>query len=89
MLTAGGSRIDWLAMAVATLWVVRVGGEVDADLPASSLEPLPAPLHRTSLRSQPRLLSCFRLGLLTILAALLNHQPLPLGSFHINHDYFY
>jgi len=79
----------WLAMAVATLWVVRVGGDVDADLPASSLEPLPAPLPRTSLRSQPRLLSCFRLGLLTILAALLNHQPLPLGSFHINHDYFY
>jgi hypothetical protein len=30
----------WLAMAVATLWVVSVGGEADATLPASSLEAL-------------------------------------------------
>ncbi len=79
----------WLAMAVATLWVVRVGGEVDANLPASSLDLLPLPLPRTSQRSQPRLLSCFRLGLLAILAALLNHHALPGGSFHLNYDYFY
>ena len=26
----------WLAIAVATLWVVSVGGEVDANLPVSS-----------------------------------------------------
>ena len=77
----------WLAMAVATLWVVRVGGEVDANLSPSSFDPLP--LLHSSKRSQPRLLSCFRLGVLAILAALLNHRSLPLGSFYLNHDYFY
>src|SRR5918911_5622997 len=32
----------WLAIAVGTLWAVSVGGEVDATLPASSLQELPA-----------------------------------------------
>ena len=31
----------WLAIAVATLWAVSVGGEADANLPVSSLEALP------------------------------------------------
>src|SRR6266542_1033504 len=31
----------WLAMVVSTLWVISVGGEVDAHQPASSLEALP------------------------------------------------
>jgi len=79
----------WLVMAVATLWAVSVGGEVDAQLPASTLAPLPRPLPKPRKRSQPRLLSCFRQGCLTILAHLLNHRPLPLGSFHPGHDYFY
>ena len=74
----------WLAIAVATLWVVSVGGEADATLPVSSLEALPA-LHvarrRATGRSQPRLLSCFRRGVLTILVALLQGQALPLGRF--------
>ena len=34
----------WLVMAVATLWVISVGGEVDATLPESSFETLP-PTH--------------------------------------------
>jgi hypothetical protein len=50
----------WLAMAVAMLWVVSVGGEVDANLPPSSLDHLP-PTHiarRTKSRSsRSRLLS--------------------------------
>jgi Transposase DDE domain len=74
----------WLAMAVATLWVVSVGGEADATLPVSSLEDLPE-LHvarrRATGRTRPRLLSCFRRGVLTILTALLQGQPLPLGRF--------
>src|ERR671932_2619048 len=74
----------WLAIAVATLWVVSVGGEADATLPVSSLEDLPE-LHvarrRATGRTRPRLLSCFRRGVLTILAALLQGQPLPLGRF--------
>jgi hypothetical protein len=72
----------WLALAVATLWVVSVGGEADANLPASSLELLP-PTHiarRTKSRSaQPRLLSCFTRGLIAILAALIGQQPIPFG----------
>lgn len=74
----------WLAMAVATLWVVSVGGQVDATLPASSLQALPA-LHvarrRATVRTRPRLVSCFRRGVLRILAALLLGDRLPLGRF--------
>jgi hypothetical protein len=81
----------WLAMAVATLWVVSVGGqgEVRADLPASSLTELPL-LHvaRVATRQvrarrvgQGRVLSCFARGLIDILVALLHGRPLPLGRF--------
>lgn len=74
----------WLALAVATLWVVSVGGAVDANLPASSLDPLPISDRvrcRTAGRSQPRQLSCFRQGRLEILAALLAGTQIPLGRF--------
>jgi hypothetical protein len=58
---ARASRL-WLAIAVATLWVVSVGAEVDATHPCSGLEALPE-LHiarRTATkRSRPRLQSCF------------------------------
>src|SRR5215212_10994769 len=74
----------WLAMAVATLWVVSVGGEADATLPVSGLEELPA-LHvarrRGTRRARARLLSCFRRGVLVILGALLKGEALPLGRF--------
>jgi hypothetical protein len=74
----------WLALAVATLWVVSVGGEADANLPASSLELLP-PTHiarRTKFRtSQPRILSCFSRGLIAITTALTGQHPIQLGLF--------
>jgi len=74
----------WLAMAVATLWVVSVGGAADATLPASSLDALPE-LHvarrRASRRAQPRLLSCFRRGVVTIVATLLRGAAIPTGQF--------
>jgi hypothetical protein len=74
----------WLALAVATLWVVSVGGEADDHLPACSLQNLP-PNHiarRLSKGSQKhRFLSCFRQGIQVILASLINHTPLPVGSF--------
>ncbi len=80
---ARASRL-WLAIAVATLWVVSVGGEADASQPYSALESLPQ-LHiarRTATkRSQPRLQSCFAQGLQLILVALLKAEPLPLGRF--------
>ena len=75
----------WLAIALATLWLVSVGGEADANLPPSSLEALPeahVARQRASSPSSPtRLLSCFRRGCLVILATVLNRLPLPLGSF--------
>jgi hypothetical protein len=71
----------WLAIAVATLWVVSVGGEVDPSLPASTLDPLPPDRPQPHAHSHPRLLSCFRLGIFAILIALIQHRPLPLGSF--------
>jgi hypothetical protein len=75
----------WLAMAVATLWVVSVGGDAEENLPASSFDDLPA-THvarqcRTTRRSRPRLLSCFRRGRFMILVALLRGSPVPQGTF--------
>jgi len=74
----------WLAIAVATLWVLSVGGEADGNLPVSTLADLPAThiaRRRTTQRSQPRLLSCFRRGLLCILAAAIRGETLPQGRF--------
>jgi hypothetical protein len=82
---ARASRL-WLAIAVATLWAVSVGGEADATLPCSSLAALPE-LHvartqrKTTQRSRPRLRSCFARGLQLILVALLKGEPLPMGQF--------
>ncbi len=78
----------WLAMAVATLWTVSVGGAVEAaeDSAALTLEALTAdlcvPLPVTpTRRSRPRLLSCFRRGVIHICATLLAGRPLPRGHF--------
>jgi hypothetical protein len=73
-----------LAIALATLWVVSVGGEADAHLPASSFDELPShhvARQRSTGCEPPRLLSCFRRGFLVILSALLNHLPLPMAGF--------
>jgi hypothetical protein len=72
----------WLALAVATLWVVSVGGEADANLPVSNLDRLPTThiARRTkSLSSQPRILSCFTRGIIIILAALISQHSISLG----------
>jgi DDE family transposase len=74
----------WLTIAVATLWVLSVGGEADASLPASSLDALPEkPIARSHLdrNSPPRLLSCFHRGLIIILTTLIAQKPLPFGRF--------
>jgi hypothetical protein len=74
----------WLAIAVATLWVVSVGGEVDANLPVSSLEALPqSHIARRSAtgRSRPRMLSCFARGIMTIVGMLIRGDGLVLGRF--------
>jgi hypothetical protein len=74
----------WLAVAVATLWLLSVGGEADATIPASTvldvtaLVPQPA---RTRRATRLRLVSVFRRGWTLILVALLDHTPLLWGRF--------
>ena len=74
----------WLAVAVATLWLLSVGGEADETVPAATLLALPAnglgPC-RQRRATRLRLVSAFRQGWLAILVALLNHWRLPTGRF--------
>jgi Transposase DDE domain len=74
----------WLAVAVATLWLLRVGGEAEDAIPASTLRDVTAVLghqHRQRRATRLRLVSVFRRGWVTILAALLTGAPLPRGAF--------
>jgi Transposase DDE domain len=76
----------WLAIAVATLWLLSVGGEADAELAAVPQDPIELPATVTAPRrprkaTRLRLVSVFRRGWTLILVALLNQQPLPLGRF--------
>lgn len=74
----------WLAIAVATLWAVSVGGQADAALPVSSLEDLPQThiARRTATgRTRPRMLSCFARGLLISVGTLIRGDGLIVGRF--------
>lgn len=72
----------WLAVAVATLWLLSVGGEADETIPTSTILDVtalvPEPL-RTRRATRLRLVSVFRRGWNLILVALLDQAPLPLG----------
>jgi hypothetical protein len=74
----------WLAVAVATLWLLSVGGEADETSPTSTvldvtaMVPQPA---RTRRATRLRLVSVFRRGWTLMLVALLDHAPLPMGRF--------
>jgi hypothetical protein len=74
----------WRAVAVATLWLLSVGGEADETIPASTvldvtaLVPQPA---RTRHATRLRLVSVFRRGWTLILVVLLDQTPLPSGRF--------
>lgn len=86
----------WLAIAVATLWLVSVGGKINTDLSASSVSvenetnfpesiasQLSSKLENASgvLNQTTRYLSCFRRGFLVILASVIKQMPLPTGCF--------
>lgn len=74
----------WLAMAVATLWTLSVGGAADAADPEPQLT---APPEESALLQLPhrgrraRKLSCFRQGIYIILVMLILQRSLPLGLF--------
>jgi hypothetical protein len=74
----------WLAIAVATLWLVSVGGEADADDTTPLLDALDLALpttRRVRRATRPRLVGVFRRGWLLILSAYFRHAPLPLAPF--------
>src|SRR5215467_9176599 len=74
----------WLAVAVATLWLVSVGGEADETIPVSTVPDVTALVPgqlRTRRATRLRLVSVFRRGWNLILVAWLDHAPLPLGRF--------
>jgi len=74
----------WLAIAVATLWVVSVGGQAEVSGPVSMLDELPAghvARKRATKRSRPRLLSCFRRGVIVIVTTLITTGGLPASRF--------
>ena len=86
----------WLAMAVATLWMVMPGGEAENQSPEANLEKLP-PQHtvfsKTLLLKPLRQLSCFLLGSITLVADLLkglsihlhrwsSFPPTPVDAFY-------
>jgi hypothetical protein len=74
----------WLAVAVATLWLLSVGGEADATIPASTVLDVTALVPqppRTRKATRLRLVRVFRRGWNLILVALLDHAPLPMGRF--------
>jgi hypothetical protein len=74
----------WLAVAVATLWWLSVGGEAEETIPASTVPDGTAlipgqPRRRRATRL--RLVRVFRRGWNLILVALLDPAPLPMGRF--------
>lgn len=69
----------WLALAVATVWLVRVGGAAEA-----AAEPTPPELGALGAEERPRarrwrLVSVFARGWVEIVVALITHERLPLG----------
>jgi hypothetical protein len=68
----------WLAVAIATWWVLSVGGQADADIPVETLDEVPH--TQRSPRPRWRLIAIFHQGWNQITAALLCHDPLPFGA---------
>lgn len=68
----------WLAMAVATLWMLTVGSELELG-PTDDCPDLPelTPILGVRARQRPRAMRLFRLGWLWLLVQLIQGQPLP------------
>ena len=74
----------WLAISVATLWLLSVGSEAEETIPDSTLLDVTGfcPDQPRPTRSRRwRLVSVFRRGWNLIVAALLRQEPLPQGRF--------
>ena len=74
----------WRAVAVATLWLLSVGGEADETIPTSTVRDVTAMVSqpaRTRRATRLRLVSVFRRGWTLMLVALLDQAPRPMGRF--------
>ena len=74
----------WLAVAVATLWLLSVGEVADTTIPVSTLPDVTGlcpDAPRTRRATRLRLVSVFRQGWVTLLVTLLRHEPMPQGHF--------
>lgn len=70
----------WLAISVATLWLVCVGGEVDEAMVKIGIDNAMAGTNPKKT-SRMRVNSVFQRGWVSILVSLIHHTPLPLGCF--------
>lgn len=70
----------WLAVAVATLWLVSIGGQADASIVEGTVPDLIAVKHRHS-GTRWRATGIFRRGAVLILMALLDRKILSVGRF--------
>jgi len=68
----------WLAIAIATWWLLSVGGEAEADIAPATFPPVPGSPRQQGRRW--RLVGIFRHGWALIVSALFNRQPLPFGQ---------
>ena len=71
----------WLAVAIATWWLLSVGGETDEAIPAETMQK--APQTNRSRRPRWRLIAVFKHGWYQIMAALMMHRrrlPIAKGS---------
>lgn len=74
----------WLAVAVATLWLLSVGGAAEETMPVSTLLDGTGACPerpRTRRATRLRLVSVFRQGWVALLVALLRQDPWPAGRF--------
>jgi len=73
----------WLAIAVATLWTLSVGGSADNESHKNKASQTHHHYSSNSVKKNPvRHLSCFLLGLLTIVADFLNGKPVVLPPLY-------
>jgi Transposase DDE domain len=72
----------WLALAVATLWLVRVGGaDEDKTAAAGEMPELMLDVEKEHPRSKRwRLVSVFARGWVVLISCLINHQRQPKGA---------
>jgi hypothetical protein len=69
----------WLAMAVATLWMITIGSDLEVG-PSEAMPDLPdlRPILGVTGARRPRRTRLFRLGWLWLLVQLIQGQPVPL-----------